>query len=383
MDELLTWAEINLDAISENIRSIQRHIGPAVEIFAVLKANAYGHGAVALAPVVLQAGATRIAVHRIGEGIELRKAGISAPILLLGYTPLAEAGQVVEWDLIPTVSTLELAQHVSALASAAGKTSPVHVKVDTGLSRFGMMPGEILGFVQQLAGLPGLMLEGLYTHFATADASDQTHIRGQLAVFNDVIRSLAQAGFRIPIIHAANSATIMHLPEAHFNAVRPGISMYGLNPSLELPPAFPLCPAMTLKSKIVRLSNLPVGTAVGYGRTFIASRPTRAGLVIFGYGDGYHRVLSNKGCVLVGGQRAPILGRISMDQIVVDVTDISGVELYDEVVLVGRQGEEQISAEEVGSLAGTVNYEVTTGLLPRVTRVYLQGGQEVSRTGLG
>jgi len=239
------------------------------------------------------------------------------------------------------------------------------------MSRYGLFPAEVMPFLTAIAKLPAVSIEGLFTHFATADASDQIWVRQQITTFDQVIASIQASGMDIPIIHAANSATTMKLPQAHYNAVRPGISMYGMNPSSEWEPVFDLHPALTLKSTVSRVRELPTGAGVSYGRTFVTSRPTTAALVPVGYGDGYHRILTNKGVVLVRGKRAPIIGRVCMDQFVVDVTGIPGVQQDDEVVLVGRQGDERISAEEVGRLAGSINYEVTTGLLPRVVRKYI------------
>ena len=370
LDGVVTWAEIDLEAIRQNVRSFKHHVGDAVQIFAVVKANAYGHGAVPVAKAALEAGASRLAVHRLTEGIELRQAGLNAPILVMGYTPPAGAQAMVEWNLTPSCITPEFAQALSAQASAQNKVMPLHVKVDTGMSRYGLFPAEVLPFLTAITQLPGIKLEGLFTHFATADSNDQTWVRQQIATFDQVIASIRNVGMDIPIIHAANSATTMKLPQAHYNAVRPGISMYGMNPSSDWQPVFELHPALTLKSTVSRVRELPAGAGVSYGRTFVTSRPTMAALVPVGYGDGYHRILTNKGIVLIRGQRAPIIGRVCMDQFVVDVTGIPGVQQDDEVVLVGRQGEERISAEEVGRLAGSINYEVTTGLLPRVVRKY-------------
>ncbi len=365
----VTWAEIELGAIQKNIRSFQKHVGESVQVIAVVKANAYGHGVVPVAKAALEAGASRLAVHRLSEGIELRESGISAPILVMGYTPPAGAVEIVRWGLTPSVITPEFAQALSA--ASMGQTVPVHVKVDTGMSRYGLFPGEVLAFLESIRGLPGLKIEGLFTHFATADALDQTWVLKQIETFNQVIGSVKNAGFEIPIVHAANSATAMKLPQAHYNAIRPGISMYGMRPSSEWEPVFNLFPALTLKSRISRVRPLPVGAGVSYGRTYVTEKPIIAGLVPVGYGDGYHRILSNKGSVLVHGQRAPILGRVCMDQFVIDVTHIPDVQQDDEVVLVGRQGDQVIPAEEVGLLAGSINYEVTTGLLPRVIRKYV------------
>ncbi len=377
LDGVVTWAEIDLDAIADNVRSLKRHVGEGVEIIAVVKANAYGHGSAPVAKVALEAGATRLAVHRAIEGVELRQAGIQAPILVMGYTPPGGAELVVGWRLTPSLMTLEFAQALSARASAAGVAVPVHVKVDTGMSRYGLMPGEVLEFLKALRQLPGIYLEGLFTHFATADWSDQSHTRQQLDVFRGVLNTVLQAGIRAPMIHAANSAATMRLPEAHFDAVRPGIALYGLQPSMEWQPPFDLKPALTLKSRVSRVRWLPPGSGVSYGRTYVTTRPTLAALIPVGYGDGYHRILSNRGAVLIRGKRAPVIGRICMDQFVVDATGIEDVQQDDEVVLIGRQAGETIRAEQVAALAETINYEVTTSLLPRVVRVYRRGGQTV------
>ena len=377
LEGVLTWAEIDLDALAENVRALKRHVGVSVEIFAVVKANAYGHGSAQVAKAALEAGATRLAVHRAIEGVELRKAGIEAPILVMGYTPPDGANLVVAWRLTPSLMTLEFARALSARASAAGVLTPVHVKIDTGMSRYGLMPEEAPQFLQALRQLPGIYLEGVFTHFATADWSDQSYTRQQLEVFKEVLAALHRAGIQPPVVHAANSAATMRLPEAHFNAVRPGIAMYGLEPSGEWHPVFPLKPVLKLKSRVSRVRWLPPGSSVSYGRTYITNRPTLAALVPVGYGDGYHRILSNRGAVLIRGKRAPLIGRICMDQFVVDVTSIEGVQQDDEVVLIGSQGQEMIGAEEVAALAETINYEVTTSLLPRVVRVYYRGGQIV------
>ncbi len=374
-DPLVTWAEIDLDAIAHNVAAFKRHVGGESEIFAVVKANAYGHGAAPVARAALAAGATRLAVHRAIEGVELRQAGLDAPTLIMGYTPPAGAKTIVRWRLSPSLMTLEFAQALSACAEADGVTTPVHVKVDTGMSRYGLLPEEVVEFARSLQTLPGIRLEGLFTHFATADAADQTHLRRQLAVFRDVLAALQNAGIPVPLAHAANSAATMRLPEAHFDAVRIGIAMYGLDPSDEWAPIFEIRPALTLKSRVSRVRELPAGAGISYGRTFVTATPTTVALVPVGYGDGYHRILSNRGSVLIRGQRAPILGRVCMDQFVVDVSHIAGVKQDDEVVLIGCQGNEHIRAEEVALLTGTINYEVTTSLLPRVARVYLQGGK--------
>jgi alanine racemase len=376
-DGIVTWAEIDLDAISYNVNAYIQHVGPSVEVMAVVKANAYGHGAVPVARTALASGATRLAVHRLLEGIELRQAGIDAPILIMGPTPPSGAEMVARWRLIASLMSVDFAQALSARAVALGTTTPVHIKVDTGMCRNGLMPDEAVDFLRAVHGLRGIVLEGMFTHFGTADWIDQTYVREQLEVFKAVIAAAHNAGIHIPILHACNSAATMRLPEAHFDAVRPGVALYGMDPSTEWPPVFQIRPALTLKSLVCRVREIQPGAGISYGRTFVAKQPMKVALVPVGYGDGYHRILSNQGSVLIAGQRAPILGRVCMDQLVVDVSHIPLVNQDDEVVLVGVQNEDRIRAEEVASLASTINYEISTSLLPRVVRVYKQGGKIV------
>ncbi len=373
----LTWAEVDLDAIAHNARVLKERAGQETALMAVVKANAYGHGAVPVARTALENGASRLAINRAIEGVELRQAGLTAPILILGYSLPSEAETIVRWDLTPTVTTVEGALALSAMSDRQGKVTPIHVKVDTGMGRFGLLPDEVVAFVRRIAELPGLKLEGLFTHFAVADLADKTYTRRQFDLYVWVVKQLEEAGFPISLKHVANSATNLDLPEMHLDMVRCGIALYGLRPSDEVEPAIPLRPAMALKSRVARVRTLPPGSSISYGCTYTTTRPTPVALVPVGYGDGYHRTLSNKGSVLIGRKRAPIVGRVCMDQFVVDVTSIEGVRQDDEVVIFGRQGEEEISAEEVAALAGTINYEVVTSILPRVTRVYLKGGQVV------
>ncbi len=365
----VTWAEVNLDALAHNVRQIKAFVGAKVEVMAVVKADAYGHGAVSVARAALRAGATRLAVHRVQEGMALRRAGIQAPILLLGYAPLAAVSLVAEYRLTPTVLTQEF---VDALNGVVSPEFPIHVKVDTGMGRFGLLPHEVVDFLMYVRRFcPNLYVEGLYTHFATADEADTTYLRHQWSVFRDVLHQVHDAGFSPPVKHACNSAATFALPEAHLDAVRPGIALYGMRPSLDWEPPVSLRPVLTLKSRVARVRVLPEGSSIGYGRTYTTPKAQRVALVPVGYGDGYVRALSNKGYVLVRGRRARILGRVSMDQIVVDVDDVPEVAMEDEVVLIGTQGQERITAEEVAAWAGTINYEVTTLLQPRVPRFYV------------
>ena len=373
LNDTITWAEIDLDAIAHNAAALKARAGGRAELMVTVKANAYGHGAVPVARAALEGGATRLAVARTPEGVELRQAGLTAPILIMGYTLPAEARHIVHWHLTPTVNTWEQATALSSAAGESGKTVPIHVKVDTGMGRFGLLPGEVVDFVRAISRLPGLRLEGLYTHFAIADAADKTYTRRQFGTYMDVVAQLEEVGFSFPLKHVANSATTLDLPEMALDMVRCGIALYGLHPSSEVAPAVPLRPAMTLKSRVARVRTLPPGSSISYGCTYTTTRPTPVALVPVGYGDGYHRILSNKGQVLIHGQRAPIVGRVCMDQFVVDVSDIPEVHQDDEVVVFGQQGEAEITAEEVACWAQTINYEVTTSILPRVTRVFLKG----------
>jgi alanine racemase len=393
-DDLLTWAEIDLDAIAANAASLKASAGSKAALMATVKANAYGHGLVPVASTAVQGGATWLAVHRPIEGIHLRQAGLACPILITGYTLPSESDEIVQWELTPTVNSRPQALALSAAAVAhihsrasgdSGKAAPrptslpVHVKVDTGMGRYGLLPDEVLDYVMFLRELPGLALEGLYTHFSVADHADKGYTLHQFDVFMGVVEQLERAGIRVPVKHAANSATTLDLPEMALDLVRCGIALYGLHPSDEVEPAVPLIPVLSLKSRVARVRTLPAGASISYGRTYITDRPTLVALIPVGYGDGYHRILSNRGEVLVGGQRAPILGRVCMDQFVVDVSGIPEVQLHDEVVLIGRQGEDEITAEEVATWAETINYEITTCLLPRVARIYLKQGREVLR----
>lgn len=372
------WAEIDLDAIAHNVRALKQHVGERTQVMAVVKANAYGHGAEAVARMALASGASWLGVNLVDEGVQLRRAGLPGPILVLGHCPPWEAAKAVDSALTPTVTTMESALAVAEAASQRRKVIPVHLKVDTGMGRYGLLVDEVLPFARQVAGMATLRLEGLWTHFASADEADKGPTWQQFQAFQSTLTKLEENGITVPIRHVANSAAALDLPETHLDVVRCGISIYGLYPSPEVSHALALRPAMSLKARIVRVRSLPAGTRVGYGRTWEAQGPCTVALVPLGYADGCRRSLSNRGTVLVGGERAPVIGRVSMDQITLDVSDIPGVQQYDEAVLVGRQGQGEISADEVACLLDTINYEVVAALAARVPRVYVQGGRVVA-----
>ncbi len=374
LDDITTAITIDLDAIAHNVQAIARHVGPGVMIYGVVKANAYGHGAGHVAHTILANGARGLAVGRTDEGVQLRRLGITADILNLCYTVPGEIGTMVEYDIIPTIITAEAAQVLSAQAVASGKIARVHIKVDTGMGRFGLLPAEVVPFLNAISTLPGLEIEGIFTHFSTADERDHSYTHHQLALFHEVLQAAEIAGHRFHVRHAANSAATLSMRETHLDAVRPGLALYGMYPSSEVSRAVSLRPALSLRSHLGRVRTLPAGSAVGYGRTFSTPRAMPVGLVPVGYGDGYHRLLSNRGAVLVHGKRAPIIGRVCMDQFMVDLTASPEAAEADEVVLIGEQGEDTITAEEVARWAKTINYEVTTGLTRRLPRVYIQNG---------
>lgn len=370
-DGVVTWAEIDLDAIARNVQAIKAFVGDDTQIIASVKANAYGHGLRPVARTALEAGATWLAVHRIQAAIALREAGITAPILLLGHIPPSGIDLILEHRITPTLVEWETARLISERATAPVH---VHIKVDTGMSRYGLEPEWVIDFVRDVARLPHLVVEGLFSHFASADEHNLAFAHNQWTHFQAILKGVADAGYPIPLPHVCNSAGLVSMPEAHLAAVRPGLLIYGMAPSPESVPPFPLRRALTLKSTVIKVRSLAPGVTISYGRTFTTEQPTRAALVSLGYGDGYPRLASNRGEVLIRGQRAPIRGRICMDQFVVDVTDIPDVAIGDEVVALGRQGDAEITAEEVAGWAQTINYEITTGLLPQVVRVYRRNG---------
>lgn len=365
----VTRAEIDLDAIAFNVRSLCSLLSGA-ELMAVVKGNAYGHGAVAVARTALDHGATRLGVYTMGEGVELRQAGIHCPVLVFGPFQRDEARDACLYDLTPTISSIAAGEMLQQ--HAINRPIRFHVKIDTGLHRSGIPPTEAADLLRGLQQFPALQREGLYTHFACADEPERDCTSAQLALFLRTARELEAAGFSFPLKHAANSASALSRPDTHLDLVRTGISLYGYNPSSAMPPTAPLQPALSLRSQVARVHAIPAGAGVGYGYAFVAQRPTCIALAPAGYGDGLPRTLGNgHGRVLVHGMEAPIVGRVSMDQITVDVTDIENVVEGDDVVLIGAQGETFQDATRLAAQAGTINYDILTGLLPRLPRRYV------------
>ncbi len=367
-----TWVEIDLSAIANNTRLIKGIVGPEVRVLASLKADAYGHGAVKVARTVLHNGASMLGVATVSEATPLREAGVSAPILVFGYVPAWQMREAVRLGLTVTLYSIEAAQALSRAAQALGQAVNVHVKVDTGMGRLGIRAEqveEVIALAREIVALPGLQFEGIFTHFAMADTVDQTHVRLQLERFQWVLHALDQQGLRPPLVHAANSAALLTLPEAHFDMVRPGIALYGLDPSPELPLPEGFRPALSFKTQVAQVKLVPAGECISYGCQYVTERPTLVATLPVGYADGFRRGPYNWGTVLIHGQEAPILGRVCMDQCMIDVTHIPQTRVGDEVVLIGRQGNAVLSAEEVARRLGTSNYEVVSAILARVPRV--------------
>lgn len=364
-----TWVEIDLEAIAHNVRRVCALIGPGVQLMAVLKADGYGHGAIKTARTALNNGVTWLGVACLSEALALREAGIEAPILVLGYAPPWQAREMVENGVTATVFDWEAAEALSRAASELGRRATVHVKVDTGMGRLGLLPTEATAFVQALQTLPGLAVEGLFTHFATADSADDSHARRQLACFHDLLADLERRGLRPPLIHAANSGATLRMAAARYDLVRVGIALYGLNPSADVPCPPGFRPALAFKTQVAQVKTLPAGSPVSYGGTYRTARESRIAVIPVGYADGFRRAPRQWQEVLVRGRRAPVVGRVCMDQTMLDVTEIGGVRQGDEVVLIGAQGDECITADEVAAWLGTISYEVVSEILARVPRV--------------
>jgi alanine racemase len=366
------WAEIDLDALAANTRLLAARAAPA-RLYAVVKANAYGHGAVACGRAALAAGAHGLAVVCVDEGAELRQAGVAAPILVVGYTPPSDASRVVALGLMPTVGAAELGLALSAAASAAGAVVPVHLEVETGLNRHGLLPEACVALAERLRRLPGLEVRGLFTHFAAAEEGDQRFTRRQF----DVLQRVSE---RLPFVterHCAASASVLLDHDMALDAVRAGLSLYGYRPAPWCGTDADLAPVLSLRARLARVLEVERGATVGYGRTWAASRPSRIALIMCGYADGYRRGLGNRAHLLVRGRRAPVVGRVAMDMCMVDVTAVPEAAVGDVATLMGRDGAEEVTADELASLGDTISWEILAGISARVPRLYLRGGRMV------
>lgn len=372
------WAEINLDNLAFNMQQIKKR-AKADQIVGVVKADAYGHGAVDTAPVLLENGATRLAVAVVTEAVELRKAGLKCPIMILGYTPLSEAEDLLKYDIEQTVFSYEYALELSKMAQKSHVTAKIHIAVDTGMGRIGFLPEEkSIEEVYKINNLSNIQIEGLFSHFSTADETDKKYTYSQFKKYNWFYEKLQEKGIDVKMRHIANSAAIMDLPDTHMDGVRPGIILYGYYPSDEVVKEhLSLKPVMTLKADIVHIKELKAGESISYGRTFKCKRNSKIATLPVGYADGYTRLLNGRAKVIINGQFAPVVGRICMDQCMVDITDIKDVSVGDEVILMGQCGQLKFDADDIAKILGTINYEVLCMIGKRVPRVYTKGGKVI------
>ena len=360
------YAEIDLAAVRHNLTEIRRRINPASKFCVVVKANAYGHGALEVSKVAVECGADFLAVATVEEGLELRRANFSLPILILGLIPSSAAEVVVANDLTQAVADFALAEKISDAAQSLCKVAKVHLKIETGMGRIGAAPDEAVALAEKISRLPNVELEGMFSHFADADSLDRTFTNRQIKIFSDVAKKIRAAGVKIKIFHIAESAAVLDIPEAHFDMVRSGIINYGLYPSADVRRTIELKPAMKLVARIAFLKKISAGVSIGYGREFVAARDSLIATLPLGYADGYIRAYKNFHAE-VRGQLAPIAGRVCMDQTMIDVTDVESVRVGDEVILFGS---DLISIDDAAKHLHTINYEVTCLVSSRVPRIF-------------
>lgn len=371
------WAEVDLDILANNMREIKR-VSNSEEIIAIIKADGYGHGAVDIAPVLLENGANRFGVAVITEAIELRESGITVPIMILGFTPPTLYERILQYDIEQTMYSFSDAEALSKVAVSKNKIGKVHIALDTGMGRIGFLPNEeSLQEIFNISKLPNIEVVGLFTHFSCADDFDKTYSQLQIKKYNEFNEKLLNLGVNIPIKHLSNSAAVIDLPTVHYNAVRPGIILYGYYPSQEVQKdKVKVKPVMSIKANIVHIKTLGKGEYISYGRTFITKRESIIATLPIGYADGFTRLLFEKAKVIVGGKLAPVVGRICMDQCMIDITNIEGVKVGDEVILIGEDGYNNvITADDIANQLGTISYEVVCAVSKRVPRVYKKGGK--------
>ena len=367
---LPTYATINLAALAHNLSRIKRYLSPGCEVMAIVKANAYGHGSVEIAQALAKEGVKQFAVASLDEGIALRQAGLSESIVVLGALFEEQVPDLIAHRLTPVVSDGRILPSLAKAAHSHHAPYSIHLKVETGMGRLGFSPEELLTVLDNSLLHSPLKVEGLMTHLADADGADSTFTEQQLSSFNALLEQIRLRGLTVPLVHAANSAAIVRFPNAHFSLVRPGIMLYGYH---TLPASIPdpdLRPVLSLHTTVAQLRTIPQGSSVSYNGTFVAQRQTRIAVLPIGYADGYSRRLSHRGSVLIQGHRAPIVGLVCMDMIMVDVTDLAPVQVGETVTLIGQQGEESIWADEVAGWIGTIPYEVLCGIGSRVPRLY-------------
>ncbi len=365
-----TFCTVDLAALRWNFRQVRKKVGRKVQVLSVVKANGYGHGAREVAKALEHEGSDAFGVATLEEGVELREAGIRSPIVILaGFYP-AQIDQLLRHRLIPVAIEPDGLRRLETLARKRGVSLGFHLKVDTGMGRIGFLASEIDSWLPELSRLRSLRLGGLFSHFSHAENVGGIYTQNQLKLFHGLVARLRSAGYYPPLVHLANSAAVIALPSAYFSMVRPGLMLYGIYPSPGMASQVALKPVLSWKTRVLQLKKIPKGSSISYGQTFVTRRESLIATLPVGYADGYPRLLSNRGAVLVRGKRAPIVGRVCMDLTMIDVTDIRGVQQGDEVVLLGNQGREKLSADEMALWAETISYEIITSISARVPRIY-------------
>lgn len=365
------WAEVDLKAIENNIKEIKR-VAKDKEIIAVVKADAYGHGALDVVPVLLKNGADRLAVAVITEAIELREAGINVPILILGYTPISFADDIINYDIEQTVFDLNYAKELSKAALRLGKKAKIHISLDTGMGRIGFIPNEeSINAIEEISKLDGIEITGMFTHFSTADEADKNYTREQFEKYKWTVDQLEKRDINVGIKHVANSATIIDLEEYYYDAIRPGIILYGYYPSNEVnKEKIKIRPALTLKSHVIHLKEVKEGTYISYGRKYVTKGIEKIATLPIGYADGYTRLLSGKVKVIINNKLVPVVGRICMDQCMINVSELDSVKVGDEVILLGETENCKYNADDIAKEIDTISYEILCMIGKRVPRVY-------------
>jgi len=369
-----SWVEVDLDNFSKNWEEMKRLVGPDVKILQVVKADAYGHGAIEIANMALMKGACCLGVANADEGVQLRVSGISAPVIILSPSPVGEINEIVKYNLTPSVSDLHFAEALQAHCQRASVRLPVHIEVDTGMGRGGTLHEEALSVIKRIMAYPNLFVEGIFSHLSSSETRDEYN-QMQWKLFRTLLDTLEAEGLHIPLRHMSNSGGVLNYPEFNLDMVRPGLMSYGIYPSPETRTRAELHPVMAFKTRVVLLKDFPEGRSIGYNRTYITQKPTKIATLPVGYGDGYGVILSNQGDVLIRGRRVPIVGRVSMDMCTVDVSGIPDCQVGDEAVLMGTQGQATISANDVAKRVKTHAYEILCALGKRAPRVYIQQGK--------
>lgn len=371
------WVEIDLDRLKENFRKVKEWVGPDKSILVAVKADAYGHSSVAVSKALAAEGVSMLGVASLEEAIEIARGGAGVPVLILSPSSFIEIPEIVAEGFTSTVSNIEYARRLSSVARALNKKMKVHIEIDTGMGRTGVNYAEAADFIQQVGELDSIHVEGVFTHFANAEESDKSFALEQLKRFTQVLEDVKSKSLEVSIVHAANSASLLDLRESHFNMVRPGLVIYGMYPSRWVKRQIEVKPVMTFKARVAHLNSIAKGETVSYGRTYTAPKDCAVAVISVGYGDGYSRALSNKGQVLIRGKRFNIVGLVCMDLTMVDVTGHPEIRVGDEVILMGKSGEQEITADDLARLSGTISYDVTCSVGPRVPRVFIKQGKAV------